>query len=51
MYDLAEVLAGVFTQILTFVVAITGFSPDLVLYTPLIKAGQLLVLLPTVGSP
>ena len=42
---LADVLAGVFAQILTFVVAITGFAPDLQLYTALIKAGQLLGLL------
>ena len=45
MHDLAEVLAGVFAQILTFVVAIIGFSPNLQLYTALIKAGQLLGLL------
>ena len=49
MHDLADVLAGVFAQILTFVVAITAFSADLVLYTPLIKAGQLLVLLVCTG--
>ena len=44
MHDLADVLAGVFAQILTFVVAITAFSAGLELYTPLTKAGQLLVL-------
>lgn len=44
MHAVADVLAGSFAQILTFVVAITGFAPGLVLYTPLIKAGQLLVL-------
>ena len=49
MHDLAEVLAGVFAQILTFVVAIIGFSPNLQLYTALIKAGQLLVLLGFTG--
>ena len=49
MHDLAEVLAGVFAQILTFVVAITAFSADLELYTPLIKAGLLLVLLGFTG--
>ena len=44
MNDLADVLAGVFAQILTFVVAITAFSADLKLYASLIKVGQLLVL-------
>ena len=33
----------------TFVVAVTGFSPDLELYVPLIKVGQLLVLLGFTG--
>ena len=45
MNDVSYALLCVFTQILTFVVAITAFSADLVLYTPLIKAGQLLGLL------
>ena len=44
MNDVSYALLCVFAQILTFVVAITGFAPDLVFYTPLTKAGQLLVL-------
>ena len=49
MNDVADVLAGVFAQILTFVVAITGFAPDLKLYASLIKVGQLLALLMFTG--
>ena len=44
MHDLADVLAGVFTQIPLSWSPSPVFAPDLVLYTPLTKAGQLLVL-------